>query len=80
MGVRQAAEKLRSARDEIARIAAQWQAGGHDTTPLAEPLVRIQEAIAELESRDAAEARSAPEYLAPSTPRVAPTIVPSLDS
>ena len=42
--------RLRDARDLIVRIAAQWQADGLDTSPLAAPLADVQEAIADIEA------------------------------
>jgi hypothetical protein len=43
-------QKLSWARAEIVRVAAVWQAEGHDTTPLTQPVVQIQEALAILEA------------------------------
>ena len=43
-------QKLSWARAEIVRVAATWQAAGHDTSPLTEPIVQIQEALAMLEA------------------------------
>jgi hypothetical protein len=42
--------KLRAAREEIVRVAAEWQALGIDTSPLVALLLAIQEAVAELQS------------------------------
>jgi hypothetical protein len=50
-GSGEAAEKLRAARQQITHIAAQWQAEGLDTSPLAAPLLMLQEAIAAVEAR-----------------------------
>ena len=47
--------KLRAARHQIVHIAARWQAAGVDTSPLSEPLVVLQEAIADLDRRAQAE-------------------------
>jgi hypothetical protein len=47
-------QKLSWARAEIVRVAAVWQASGHDTMPLTQPLVQIQEALAILEASDQA--------------------------
>jgi hypothetical protein len=54
-GCGQAAAKLRAVRQQIAQVAAKWQAEGVDTSPLAGPLMGIQEAIADLEARAQAE-------------------------
>ena len=43
-------EKIGSARDHIVRVAARWQAEGVDTSPLAQSLLEIQEAIAAVEA------------------------------
>ena len=43
-------QKLSWARAEIVRVAAVWQAEGHNTTPLTQPVVQIQEALATLEA------------------------------
>ena len=45
-----AIDKIRIARDTIVRVAAAWQRDGRDTTPLSQPLIDVQEALAELES------------------------------
>ena len=45
-----ALQKIVHARASIVRTAAAWQAEGVETTPLAEPLVDIQEALAQLET------------------------------
>lgn len=45
-----ALQKIVHARDSIVRTAAAWQAEGVETMPLAEPLVDIQEALAQLET------------------------------
>ena len=45
-----AIQKLSWARAEIVRLAAAWQAAGVDTAALTEPLVQIQEALAQLEA------------------------------
>jgi hypothetical protein len=50
-GCGEAAGKLRAARHQIVHIAARWQAVGIDTSPLTEPLLVIQDAIADLERR-----------------------------
>ena len=42
--------KIRSALDHVVRIAARWQAEGLDTSPLAQSLLDIQEAISEVEA------------------------------
>jgi hypothetical protein len=44
-------QKLSWARAEIVRVAAAWQAAGHDTAALSEPLVQIQEALSLLEAQ-----------------------------
>jgi hypothetical protein len=49
MSVGNAVAKLQSAREAIVRIAADWQRRGWDTSPLAQPLIDLQNAIAELE-------------------------------
>jgi hypothetical protein len=54
MSIGSAVAKLRSARETVVRIAADWQARGWDTSPLTEPLVHIQEAISDLEKNEAA--------------------------
>jgi hypothetical protein len=51
-GCGEAVVKLRAARQQIAQVAATWQAGGVDTSPLTEPLLVLQEAIAILEARE----------------------------
>jgi hypothetical protein len=51
---RQALAKIRAACDAIIRVAAGWQAAGRDTGPLSQPLVQIQEALAELEKMNRA--------------------------
>ena len=48
--VSQTLKKMRSARDHIVRVAALWQAEGLDTSPLAQSLLEIQDAIAEVEA------------------------------
>jgi hypothetical protein len=55
IGCAQAAAKLREVRQQIAQVAARWQAEGLDTSPLAGPLLGMQEAIADLEARAQAE-------------------------
>ena len=50
MGVRETVERLRKAQQKIVRVAAKWQAAGHDTSPLVQPLIDIQDSIADLES------------------------------
>ena len=45
-----AVQKIVQARGAIVRVAAGWQAGGIETSPLADPLLEIQEALAQLES------------------------------
>jgi hypothetical protein len=72
MGTRSAVKKLQAARDQIARIAARWQADGRDTSPLANPLVTIQEAIAELELKEAEARRTADKLLLPAVPQGSP--------
>lgn len=79
MGMGSAVRKLQECSSEIARIAAGWQAGGHDTSPLAEPLVRIQEAIAELESLESDCRGAAPDYLKPSVRQAEPKTQPLTD-
>jgi hypothetical protein len=44
-----ALQKIVHARASIVRAAAAWQAEGIETVPLSEPLVEIQEALAQLE-------------------------------
>ena len=44
-------QKLTWARSEIVRVGAVWQAAGIDTSPLTQPLVQIQEALAMLEAQ-----------------------------
>ena len=53
MGVSRAVEMLRAARELIVRTAADWQARGIDTSALTQPLIEIQNAIAELEAAGA---------------------------
>jgi hypothetical protein len=49
---------LRLARQEMAAVAAGWEASNAvDTSPLVSPLLRIQEAIAELEQAAREEAK-----------------------
>ena len=50
MAMREAAAKLRAANERITRIAAEWQARGIDTSALAQPLVDLQDGIAEVEA------------------------------
>jgi hypothetical protein len=45
-----ALQKLVHARASIVRTAAEWQAQGVETSPLTEPMVEIQEAVAQLET------------------------------
>ena len=45
-----ALQKIIRARASIVKTAAEWQAGGIETAPLTEPLVEIQEALAQLET------------------------------
>lgn len=45
-----AVQKLIAAREQVVRIAADWQARGIDTAPLTEPLITMQEGIAALEA------------------------------
>ena len=69
--VHKAVQKLGHARAAIVRIAAAWQADGVETSPLTEPLVQIQEALAHLEalSPPTAEPEGAPFVaMAPSGP------------
>jgi len=54
---RRAVRRIQAARDTIIRVAAAWQAAGRDTSPLSQPLVEIQEALAELETMNRAAAR-----------------------
>jgi hypothetical protein len=49
-----AVQKIVQARGAIVRTAAEWQAQGIETSPLAEPLLEIQEALAQLETLAAA--------------------------
>jgi len=50
MGVGEATAKLRAVRERITRIAAEWQARGIDTAPLADALIELQDGIAQVES------------------------------
>ena len=54
---RRALQKILAARDTIIRVAAAWQAAGRDTTSLSQPLVEIQEALAELEATQTEQSR-----------------------
>ena len=54
-GCGEAAARLRAVRQQIVQVAARWQSEGVDTSPLAEPLTGMQEAIADLEARAQAE-------------------------
>ena len=45
-----ALQKIMQARRTIVRTAAAWQAQGIETSPLSDPLINLQEAIALLES------------------------------
>jgi hypothetical protein len=57
--------KIVQARGAIVRVAAAWQAEGIETSPLAEPLLEIQEALAQLETLAAALPQaSAPPFVA----------------
>ena len=47
--IRLAIDRLRSARNRIVAVAADWQARGVETSALTPALVDIQEALAELE-------------------------------
>lgn len=48
---RKAVAALHQARHEIAEVAARWEADGAvDTSPLVAPLLRIQQAMSELEA------------------------------
>jgi hypothetical protein len=49
-----AVQKIVQARGAIVRVAADWQSQGIETSPLAEPLLEIQEALAQLETLAAA--------------------------
>jgi hypothetical protein len=61
-----AVQKIVQARGTIVRVAAGWQAGGIETSPLTEPLLEIQEALAQLETLAAALPPSAgAAYVAP---------------
>ena len=53
-----ATQRIRVARDAIIRAAAEWQRSGTDTTALNQPLIDIQEALAELEAIEAARAKT----------------------
>ena len=44
------AAKLRTVRQRISQVAAEWQAQGIDTSPFADPLLVLQEAIVDLEA------------------------------
>lgn len=48
--IHRAIDKFVAARDQIVRIAADWQARGVDTSPLSAPLVAMQEGIDALEA------------------------------
>jgi hypothetical protein len=55
-----ALREIRVARGAIIAIAARWQASGRvDTSPLVEPLTRIQEALASLERAKGSRRKSA---------------------
>ena len=51
--LQKALQKIGHARGSIIRVAAEWQAGGHETSPLTEPLCEIQEALSQLETLSA---------------------------
>ena len=55
---RHALQKIVAARDTVIRLAAVWQASGRDTTALSQPLIDIQEALAELEAVQAEQDRN----------------------
>ena len=52
--LQKALQKIGHARGSIIRVAAEWQSGGHETSPLTDPLCEIQEALSQLESLSAA--------------------------
>jgi hypothetical protein len=71
-----AVQKIRAARDAIVRIAAEWQRSGTETTALSQPLVDIQEALAELEALEAARPKAPPPPHAPRINTLTPPAPP----
>ena len=51
--IQTALQKIGNARSTIIRVAAEWQAAGQETSPLAGPLCDIQEALSQLETLSA---------------------------
>ena len=64
--IRRSLTRLRAAREQIVRLAVQWQLTGLNTEPLTRPLIELQEGIAELESA-----------VAPAIPRPPPPAPPA---